>query len=217
MKTARCGRNYSSAGSSTATCFTRHKCRWGGARWDPETASKSSASSLRGTRIQGLPGGLARERHLLEARALSDLNRPRDALYLLRDDASDQAAMLRSEIAWRAQDWPEVARMTGQLVRGQPGPSGEIELADQGHVVKLAVALYMSRDIRGLGALTTRFGAAMAKGEHAETFRMLTHGTRPNGTEFRRLASAIAGVGDLEAFMSSYRRRVASGGLSAIN
>ncbi len=173
--------------------------------------------ALRNTRTQGLPEGIGRERRLLEARALSDLNRPVDALALLEDDTSDQAAMLRADVAWQARDWREVARMTGQLVRGQPAGEGTLSPADRVHVVKLAVALYMNHDRRGLAAVAKRFGPSMAKGEHAETFRMLTHVTRPNETEFRQLASAIAGVGDLEAFMSSYRARVANGGLAAIN
>ena len=49
--------------------------------------------ALRQSRAGGLPDGLARERRLLEARALSDLNRPSDALALLEKDSSDQAAM----------------------------------------------------------------------------------------------------------------------------
>ncbi len=178
---------------------------------------REALEALRQTGAAGLPGGLAAERRLLEARALADLNRTADALATLRDDRGDQAAMLRAEIAWRAQNWPEVAGMMRQLVRGQPAPEGPLDAVARANVVKLAVALYMSQDRTGLGDLTKRFGAAMAEGEHAETFRMLTHTANPNATEFRQLASAIAGIGDLEAFMSSYRRRLANGGLSAIN
>jgi hypothetical protein len=57
----------------------------------------------------------------------------------------------------------------------------------------------------------------MAKGPHAETFRVLTHKVDQSQTKFRDLAGQIARVADLEAFMASYRDKVKNGGLSVID
>ena len=84
-------------------------------------------------------------------------------------------------------------------------------------VIKRAVALYMSDGFAELELLRERYQTLMADSIHAETFRVLTHKIEPSKTDFRKLAGAIASVGDLEAFMSSYRARVAKEGLSAIN
>ena len=57
----------------------------------------------------------------------------------------------------------------------------------------------------------------MAAGKHAESFKLLTAEIDPSKIEFRKLAGAIARVDELEAFMASYRTKLAQKGLSAIN
>ena len=51
----------------------------------------------------------------------------------------------------------------------------------------------------------------------ADAFRVVTGKVDRDGTEFRQLAGSIAEVGKLQAFMASYRDKLANGGLSAIN
>ncbi len=54
-------------------------------------------------------------------------------------------------------------------------------------------------------------------GADADVFRVITGKVDRDGTEFRQLTGKIAEVGKLQAFMASYRDKLATGGLDAIN
>ena len=178
---------------------------------------KEALETLQRSRSSSISAALASERRHLEARALADLGRGDGALTLLDGDDSRGAELLRSELAWRDQDWAGVAAISERFLGArwqQAGPLGEDESVQ---VIKRAVALNMANEIDALDQLKARYGALMAASPHAKTFLVLTHKVEPSKNEFRKLAGAIAGIGDLEAFMSSYRARVAKDGLATIN
>src|SRR5262249_5435081 len=63
---------------------------------------------------------LARQRQELRARALTDLNKAPEALALLQNDNSVDAARLRADIYWRQQDWKDAAKTFGDLAGAPP-------------------------------------------------------------------------------------------------
>lgn len=165
----------------------------------------------------GLPDEMIGERRYLQAQALSDLDRQAEALQLLAGDESDRARLLRADIHWGAQDWMEAALTMKALLGSREDAAQPLDLTAQSRIMKLAVALYMSDQFSELAQLGDDYVERMRDGPHTETFRLLTHTVDPSATEFRQLASTIADIKELEAFMTSYRTRLAQNGLSAVN
>lgn len=182
--------------------------------------NKSPAEALAvidASRFGVLSDDLTQERRYLRIRALVELNRTDEALQSLAGDGSESAQLLRADIHWRNQDWAAAAKTMQGLLADRRGQDLPLSASEQNRVIQTAISLYMADDFEGLDSLTEQFAEHMANGPHADTFRVLTHNIDPTKTEFRQLAGAIADTSQLEAFMASYRSRLAVGGLSAIN
>ena len=178
---------------------------------------QKALASLEKTKNAQLPPPLEAERRQLAARAYADLGQGAETLRLLEGDSSTAADLLRADLHWREQKWPEAARALRSLLASHESDEQALGELEQAQVVKLAVALYMGNDAAGVDALRQRFGARMAEGKHAESFKLLTSEIDPSKIEFRKLAGAIARVDELEAFMANYRTKLAQKTLSAIN
>ncbi len=174
-------------------------------------------SVLDASRFGVLADELSSERRYLRIRALVELNRTKEALESIAGDTSEPAQLLRADIHWRNQDWAAAAKTMQGLLADRARQDLPLSASDQNRVIQTAISLYMADDFEGLDKLTDEFAERMANGPHADTFRVLTHNIDPTKTEFRQLAGAIADTSQLEAFMASYRSRLAVGGLSAIN
>lgn len=179
----------------------------------PEKALKI----LQAGKIKNLGETLVAQRRYLQARALAELDKIDEALALLDGDISEPAKLLRAGIYWRGQRWANAAETTEKLLDQRWRADETLNPIEQSQVVQLAVSYYMAGDAASLKNLNRRYGEKMAMGPHAETFRVLTHKVDQAQTKFRDLAGQIARVADLEAFMASYRDKVKTGGLSALN
>lgn len=173
--------------------------------------------ALRKSEVANLPAGLAVERKYLHGRALAELGRSDEALALLADDDTGAAELLRADIYWRDQRWPEAARTMSGLLGQRWRQDDELSDTEKKQVIQLAVSFFMAGDPDSLKQVREQYSGKMDKGPMADTFQVLTHNVDPSTTEFRKLASEIARVADLETFMTSYRNRVKKDGLSALN
>ena len=84
-------------------------------------------------------------------------------------------------------------------------------------IVQLAVAEYLSEDNDALAQIRRDYDQLMQKSEYAGMFKVITHRVDPSTTKFRDLAPAIASISSFEAFMENYRKKLKSGGVSALN
>ncbi|MCW5750087.1 MAG: hypothetical protein KIT81_02990 [Alphaproteobacteria bacterium] len=156
----------------------------------------------------GLPEARMPERRLLEARALIALDRPAEALAAIAQETGEQALGLRAQIHWRGQNWPGAAEALGALLRRGGGPGEKLDAAARQRALQLAVALAYAGDGAGIDRLRAEFSARFEGSAEAPAFRVLTNRVNRNETEFRELARSIAGLGQLDAFMSEYRDRL---------
>lgn len=154
-----------------------------------------------------LPADLQSERRLLEARALLEMDKADEALKIISVDQSAPALALRAEIHWRRKDWPAAVTALSGLLKPMENTSGPLSPVDRQIALQLAVALSFAKDDAGAdrlaGAMTSRFEGS----PELPIFKVLTARVNRNETEFRELASKVAGVGNLDAFLSAYRDR----------
>jgi len=166
---------------------------------------------------QPIPSDLARERVLLEARAQGDLGRFEAARKTIASATGPDADALRFELASRAKDWREAAAIAGRIVESTLAEGDKPDAAGRRAILRWATALALSGDEDALQKLRTRFSVAFEGTPETDTFLVLTSRVDRNQQAFQAVVKKVAGVDQLEAFMSGYRERLKSGGLSAIN
>jgi hypothetical protein len=164
-----------------------------------------------------LPTDLTRQRLELRARALTDLDKAPDALTLLANDNSVDAARLRADIYWRQQDWKNAAKVFADLA-GAPPAQGPLGIDLSRIVLAWAAALTLDGNQDGIDKLRKDWGPDIAGTQTAQAFNLITEdpdsGTAGGGSA-ADVAARIAEIGNLQSFMSAYRQRLASDGLSA--
>jgi tetratricopeptide (TPR) repeat protein len=174
-------------------------------------------SALQKSQWTPLPDELARERRRLESRALSDLDRYEEALAALADDNGRAAQSLRAEIYWRWKKWPEAATAFAKLLEKSWESEDKIDASTRRLVMQRAVSLSLANKADELQTLRNRYARHVTATPDENAFDVITADVDHTGTNFRQLASTIAQISELETFMTSYRQKLAQGGLSAIN
>jgi len=164
-----------------------------------------------------IPSDLTRQRQELRARALTDLNKSSDALALLQNDNSVDAARLRADIYWRQKDWDNAAKVFAALA-GTPPAQGPLGVDLSRILLAWSAALALDGNQDGLDKLRKEWGPAIAGTQTAQAFNLITEdadaGLAGGGTA-ADVAARVAEIGNLQSFMAAYRKRLASDGLSA--
>ncbi len=177
---------------------------------------KSALDALHGSTADGLPPDLTTQRRHLEAHALSDLDRVPDAIAILQGDDSTEAALLRAEIYWHKQDWANAATSFEALV---PRPDRGVTLDDASSklVLSWATALVLGNDERGLASLRRNYGPGMEGTKDRDGFTLLTSALDRDVPDLPEIAGKIKEAEGFQSFMTSFRQRLQSSGLSKIN
>ncbi len=157
---------------------------------------------IHSTRQTRLPERLNRQRHLLEARALSDLKRHDHALEVIEGYNTVEAQALRADILWQAEDWPRAAGVLETLATDLTR-DGDLEEGDRLQIMRAAIAFALSEDMPGLARLRQRFTRFMAGTPDEQAFEIVTQQIESQGVAFRELVGRIAATDTLEAFMST--------------
>lgn len=162
---------------------------------------------LASTRFAQLPKDLVRERRLIQARALAEMNRADAAIDLLQTDRSAQAARLRSDIAWNTGDWSRA----GTFILEAMGPSwrGVSLLPErvESDVLRAAVAMTLADDDAALASLVDDYGEAMAAGGQAGAWALVATTPDVSGATLRTVASRLADEATLDQFVDGVRAR----------
>jgi tetratricopeptide (TPR) repeat protein len=169
---------------------------------------------LNTTRLPDLPETLLRQRRVLEARAMIDGGRDQLALDLLRDMDGQDVTLLRIDAHWKAKRYDQASEMLEALYAGQPAGAP----LDQGvrmGLIKAAVGFALAGDSFGLSRLRSKFGDAMVVTPEWPIFDLVTGQVAVTSLEFKAVASQIADVGGINAFLASYRDTYAGEGALA--
>ncbi len=179
----------------------------------PEAALKA----LRRTKTKRMGKALRQERRHLEARALADMNRFADALKLLKGDDSRAARVLKADIYWRSQNWQEAAKAFDTLLGVRWKDKKPLSPLERQQVLQEAISLALADDRAGLDRLRQRYMERLKDLPEGEILALVTDRVNTSGATIADLTSAIAEVDQLESFMATYRDKLRTGGLEAIN
>lgn len=168
----------------------------------------NALDTIRRTRQTRLPEDLTFKRLILEGRALADMSEFEQALELIAGLNDQEANLLRADIYWAAQDWPNAAASLDKVLgeAGPPVPGTPLDAAVQSRVMRAAIAYALAGQQDGLDKLRTLYDAQMALSPYADSFDVISRSSKNSGVAFRQLASTIAGLDTLKDFMATYRR-----------
>lgn len=169
---------------------------------------------LNATRLPGIPDSLARQRRILEARAMIDGGRDQLALDMLRDVDGRDATLLRIDAHWKARRYSEASELIEGLYAGQPIGTPLSQPARMG-IIKAAVGFVLAGDAFGLSRLRSKFGEEMVTSPEWPMFDLVTSNIEVTSLEFKTVASQVSGVEGINAFLASYREIYGSEGALA--
>ncbi len=165
-------------------------------------------TALADSQADNLPPNLQQERQLLQARALIEQNRTDEAKTILQARSDDTALQLLADIAWRAGDWGEAARLLRQRLGAasrEALPPDRAQLA-----VRAATALALAGDQTGLEQLAKDFGVALRATPQYPVFAVLTESQ--DVQSLREIAARVGNDGAADSFNKFLERyREASG------
>ncbi|WP_172123576.1 MULTISPECIES: hypothetical protein [unclassified Devosia] len=159
---------------------------------------------LNASRLPDLPAGLARQRRLLEARAMIDGGRNELALQLLSDMDGRDADLLRVDAQWRAKRYSQASGLL-ETMYGQAGVSEPLSQPARMDLIKAAVGFVLANDNSGLLRLREKFAERLVKTPEWAMFDFVTGPITASSLEFKSVANEVAGLDGLNAFLASYR------------
>ncbi|WEK05554.1 MAG: hypothetical protein P0Y65_04670 [Candidatus Devosia phytovorans] len=157
---------------------------------------------LNATRLPEIPESLARQRRILEARAMIDGGRDQLALDLLRDVTGEDAALLRIDAHWKARRYSEASGDIEALYASSPTP---LQPPVRMGLIKAAVGYVLAGDQFGLSRLRAKFGDGMVTSPEWPMFDLVTGQISVDSLEFKAVAAQVSGVDGINAFLASYR------------
>ncbi|WP_417309559.1 tetratricopeptide repeat protein [Devosia sp.] len=166
----------------------------------PERALRT----LNETRLADLPPSLERQRRVLEARALIDDGRQELALDLISRLEGRDADILRVEGYWKSRNYEKAANLLEVMFTQREGDP-QMNRRERMNIVRAAVGYVLASDSISLSRLRSKFGDQMANSAEWPLFEFVTRDISPQSLEFRRVASEVAGLDSLTAFLESYR------------
>ncbi len=174
----------------------------------PEEAFKAIAA----TRFSGLPHKLNGQRRLIEARALSDMGRFNHAVELLEDDVSPEAELLRANIYWDADNWPETGRVYESILESKWGTDEALPNDARASVMRMAIAYALVDDKPALERIRRKFGVQMTASPDAQAFNIATGDLALRGVAFRDVLRRVNSIDTFESFMTDFKNRFGDDG-----
>ncbi len=153
---------------------------------------EKAIDALRATRQQALPDDVRAERNLIEARALTDVDRGDEAALLIEGNHSYTADTIRSDIAWHLKDWRTVVALSQKLLSGAKASDAEK------HIMRMAFGYTMLGDGRGATQLRTRYSANIVTLGYRNAFQLLTSGNPIGMAEINTISAALASLDMLD-------------------
>ena len=163
---------------------------------------------LRRTRQSQLPLSLERQRRLVEAKALAELNKVDLALDLIKPLQGGDVEQLRADILWRSKRWQDTAEQIEQMMGDRWSVPDPLDQDEQTNILRAGIAYSLSDDRLGLDRLRRKYAKMMSDTPVSGAFDVVTLPIEQrSGQEFQAIAQEIAGISTMERFLKEYRSR----------
>lgn len=159
---------------------------------------------LNKTRLPDLSPSLERQRRVLEARALIDAGRYDLAIDFLSRLSGRDVDLLRIDAHWAAKRYGDAAELI-EVLYASDREEGTLSQPARMNIIKAATGFVMANDMLGLSRLREKYSARMAQSAEWPMFDFVTGRVTPNSLEFKQVATAIASVDSINAFLASYK------------
>jgi tetratricopeptide (TPR) repeat protein len=179
--------------------------------------AEKAIAALDASESPGLPAELATARRHLRARATILVGQADKAVSLLDKDDTVEAERIRADIFWGRQDWSNAAQVLGRLVK-TAGVTLKQPLDErQGlAILKLAVALALSGNERGLSRARADYGPLMGETPYADAFRLIASPGETGVIDYQTVAGKVKEAENFQSFMADYRDRLKTNKLSEL-
>lgn len=170
-------------------------------------ANRQPAEALRvlnDTRLPELPESLARQRRILEARALIDGGRDQLALDLLRDLEGQDIELMRIDAHWQAKRYAQAGQGIEALY-GAQALSTPLSQPARLNIIQAGVGYVLIGDTTSTARLRAKYADAMVNSPEWPIFDFITGPIEVTSNEFKKVAAQIAARDGLDAFLSAYR------------
>lgn len=173
---------------------------------------KRALEVLEITNYGDMDAQLKLQRVQLTAQALAENARPEEALAMLSNDTTEQGSLLRLDILWGMQDWPNVINAAEDLLGNRANLTEPLSSTETPVLLKLALAYAFEEDPTQLRYLRDYYMALIPEGPYKEIFDFLTNDTTPlDAEDFQLVAKQISRT---ESFLDTFKTKIAQGRLS---
>lgn len=153
--------------------------------------------------LEAMPGILQGKR-FLHAKLLADQGQLDAGLSLLQPDTSLESLKLQADLCWQAQRWAHSAEIITKII--QLLDKDAKQRAD--YVLKLAVALALSHNVRGLELVKNAFGQFMAQSANREAFMIITSSADTvGGSVYQQSLAQLAASRTFNDFLQEFRKK----------
>ncbi len=160
----------------------------------------------------GNPPELQRQRLQLAAQALSGLQRHEEALNILYNDASPDGELLKLDIVWAMQDWPNVTNRAEDILSKRPDLTAPLTPTETEVLLKLALGYSFAGDYTQLRYLKDYYSSLVPDSAYKQIFEYVSNDTAPLDREDTTLISQQ--ITRTEGFLSLFKDKIAAGKLS---
>lgn len=161
---------------------------------------------LNDSKFNIIPNELIKERFFLEVRAYFEKEEFDKVLKFLDDNTDSDAYALRAEVFWRQKNWIDAAAEFQKALGSRWESDDNLTLTERNHVMQMTVSLALLDNWSELDKIRKRWGSHMAKTEDAEPFEILTSDPDISSVDFKKVATRIAQINTLDAFMNRYKK-----------
>ncbi|MFM9889382.1 MAG: hypothetical protein ACKVOE_01870 [Rickettsiales bacterium] len=157
-------------------------------------------------------GELQTNRQQLTAEALSKLGKNTEALSLIFNDSTHKGTLLRLDLLWGLQDWPNVINRAEDILAARANLTATLTTEETDVLLKLALAYAFEGDSNQLKFLREFYGPLVPDSAYREIFNFITSDTAP--LDAADLALLTKQISNTESFMTDFKAKIAAGKLS---